>query len=57
MANFSKNHPQISQRTIEDFKSKLIGGAARPNMFEVDLQFPSFVEGGRTLKCSTIQGS
>lgn len=50
MANFSKNHPQISQRTIEDFKSKLIGGAARPNMFEVELQFPSFVEGGSDTK-------
>ena len=50
MANFSKNHPQISQRTIEDFKSKLIGGAARPNMFEVELQFPSFVEGGPDTK-------
>ena len=46
MANFSKNHPKIADRTIEDFKSKLIGGAARPNLFEVELQFPSFVDDG-----------
>jgi len=42
----SVNHPKINQRTIEDFKSKLIGGAARPNLFEVEMAFPSFVEGG-----------
>ena len=57
MANFSKNHPQISQRTIEDFKSKLIGGAARPNMFEVEPPVPFLRGRGPTLKCSTIQGS
>ena len=27
-------------RTIKDFKSKLIGGGARPNLFEVELAFP-----------------
>lgn len=28
-------------RTISDFKSKLTGGGARPNLFEVELSFPS----------------
>ena len=31
-------------RTISDFKSKLTGGGARPNLFEVELAFPSAVE-------------
>ncbi len=53
MANFSKNHPDIADRTIEDFKSKLIGGAARPNLFEVELQFPSFVDSGDDIKGET----
>ena len=39
------NGPQVKDRTIDIFKSKLIGGAARPNLFEVKLQFPSFVQG------------
>ena len=30
-------------RTISDFKSKLTGGGARPNLFEVELAFPSSV--------------
>jgi hypothetical protein len=30
-------------RTISDFKSKLKGGGARPNLFEVELTFPSDV--------------
>jgi hypothetical protein len=30
-------------RTISDFKSKLKGGGARPNLFEVELTFPSIV--------------
>ena len=30
-------------RTISDFKSKLKGGGARPNLFEVELTFPSRV--------------
>ena len=33
-------------RTITDFKAKLLGGAARPNLFEVSIPtFPSFVTG------------
>ena len=27
-------------RTISDFKAKMTGGGARPNLFEVVLQFP-----------------
>ncbi len=37
-----RNTPSFSSRTLEDFKSRLIGGAARPNLFEVELAFPSF---------------
>ena len=36
------NTPSFSSRTLEDFKSRLIGGAARPNLFEVELTFPPF---------------
>ena len=31
----------IPLRTISDFKSRLTGGGARPNLFEVELAFPS----------------
>ena len=31
-------------RTISDFKSRLSGGGARPNLFEVELAFPNAVE-------------
>jgi len=30
-------------RTISDFKTKLKGGGARPNLFEVELAFPSVI--------------
>ena len=30
-------------RTISDFKSRLSGGGARPNLFEVELAFPNAV--------------
>ena len=30
-------------RTISDFKSRLSGGGARPNLFEVELAFPDAV--------------
>jgi hypothetical protein len=36
------NTPSFQSRTLEDFKSRLIGGAARPNLFEVELNFPTF---------------
>ena len=32
------NRPPL--RTITGFKSKLVGGGARPNLFEVELAFP-----------------
>lgn len=34
---------QIPTRNISQFKSKLIGGGARPNLFEVSITFPSTV--------------
>lgn len=34
------NLPQFTQRTITDFKSRLTGGGARPNLFECVLNFP-----------------
>ena len=37
---------QIPQRTISQFKSKLIGGGARPNLFEVQINFPDGVDLG-----------
>jgi hypothetical protein len=40
------NTPSFSSRTLEDFKARLIGGAARPNLFEVELTFPSFATEG-----------
>lgn len=43
-----KNTPSFSSRTLEDFKSRLIGGAARPNLFEVELSFPGFATEGST---------
>ena len=38
MAN--RNAPGLDTRTIDDFKSKLVGGGARPNLFEVKLVYP-----------------
>ena len=35
------NRPPL--RKITDFKSKLIGGGARPNLFEVELAFPDSI--------------
>lgn len=34
------NTPQYQDRTINDFRSKLVGGGARPNLFECELSFP-----------------
>ena len=33
----------MDSRTIDAFKSKLVGGGARPNLFEVELQWPDFL--------------
>ena len=30
---------------VDDFKSKLVGGGARPNLFKVTMNFPSFANG------------
>ena len=43
----SFNPPQVGDRTIEDFNSFdffLWRGAARPNLFEVELAFPAYVQ-------------
>jgi len=42
------NTPSFSSRTLEDFKARLIGGAACPNLFEVELNFPSFATDATT---------
>tara|TARA_B100001113_G_scaffold347408_1_gene339785 strand:- start:144 stop:671 length:528 start_codon:yes stop_codon:yes gene_type:complete len=34
---------------IDDFKSKLSGGGARPNLFKATVNFPGFVEGSTEL--------
>ena len=34
---------KFNERTISDFKSKLVGGGARPNLFEVQVAFPTVV--------------
>jgi hypothetical protein len=39
MASF--NIPSYSARTINDFKSRLAGGGARPNLFECEINFPT----------------
>jgi hypothetical protein len=38
MAN---NFPKVGSRKIDDFKSKLVGGGARANLFEVEVAFPT----------------
>ena len=43
MAINSQNTPKTSERTIDKFKSRLTGGIARPNLFEVVLAFPDGV--------------
>ena len=45
--NPSKNSPRF--KSITDFKSKLVGGGARPNLFEVELSFPEGVNTGGDL--------
>jgi hypothetical protein len=38
MAN--QNIPFTKSRTLEEFKGRMIGGGARPNLFECELNFP-----------------
>ena len=40
------NTPSFSSRTLEDFKARVIGGGARPNLFECELNFPTFATSG-----------
>lgn len=35
--------PRFTDRTISDFKGRLVGGGARPNLFECELHFPTAV--------------
>lgn len=40
----ASNTPSYSERTLDFFKSKLIGGGARPNLFECEINFPDGLE-------------
>lgn len=42
------NTPTFNSRTIEDFKARMIGGGARPNLFECEIAFPSFATASTT---------
>lgn len=42
------NTPTYTSRTITDFKSKLVGGGARPNLFECVINFPDFITSNTT---------
>lgn len=41
MAQSSNNLPKYTERTLSDFKSRLVGGGARPNLFECEIKFPA----------------
>ena len=49
----------IPQRTISDFKGKLTGGGVRPNLFEVQVNFPDnidqAIQGGSELNGETFR--
>ena len=47
------NNPNFNNRTLEDFKARLIGGAARPNLFECEINFPKFATSTTTLGGNT----
>ena len=36
----SQNLPDVGETTIDSFRSRLVGGGARPNLFEVKLVYP-----------------
>ena len=42
---------------VDDFKSKLKGGGARPNLFNVKLAFPNFVIGDTELGSFMVKGA
>ena len=37
------NSPTFNTRTLEDFKARLRGGGARPNLFECVIDFPQLL--------------
>ena len=43
------NSLNFQERTLEDFKSRLIGGGARPNLFECEIYFPQFATSDSTI--------
>ena len=40
----NRNIPPIGDRTIDDFKSRLVQGGARSNLFEVEFNFPAAIK-------------
>jgi len=42
---------------VDDFKSKLLGGGARSNMFKVTCNFPSYAQGDVELSSFMIKGA
>ena len=42
---------------VDDFKSKLSGGGARPNLFKVTLNFPSYAGGNTELSSFLVKGA
>ena len=42
---------------VDDFKSKLIGGGSRPNLFKVTVNFPAFVPGDSELASFMVKGA
>lgn len=43
--------------SIDNFKAKLVGGGARPNLFSVICNFPSFAQGDAELASFMIKGA
>jgi len=42
---------------VDDFKSKLVGGGARPNLFKVTCNFPAYAGGNTELASFMIKGA
>lgn len=47
----------MAQPNIDDFKAKLKGGGARPNLFKVICNFPAFAQGDSELASFMIKGA
>lgn len=41
MADLAQNNYKYADRNLFDFRSRLVGGGARPNLFECEINFPS----------------